>query len=81
MMFCLGYIENSDLVFLLNFHGFVALSSTVNIYVYNFIGFQASEVIIVYCDSVESLIIVLASACKWPIKAILMLPRALGFSV
>ena len=34
----------------------------------------------VYVDD-ESLIIVLASACKWPIKAILMLPRALGFSV
>ena len=33
-----------------------------------------------YVDD-ESLIIVLASACKWPIKAILMLPRALGFSV
>ena len=34
----------------------------------------------VYVDD-ELLIIVLASACKWPIKAILMLPRALGFSV
>ena len=34
----------------------------------------------VYVDD-ESLIVVLASACKWPIKAILMLKRALGFSV
>ena len=43
-------------------------------------GSKYHRTVAVYVDD-ESLIIVLASACKWPIKAIAMLPRALGFSV